>query len=331
VITATGILIHPHLGRSPLAPTVAAAVHDIAIHYNNLEYDLDTGERGSRASYVEHNLAVLCGAERATVVNNCAAALVLIVRHFAAAPPRNRVIISRGELVQIGGGFRIPDILLASGAELAEIGTTNHTSLDDYRRAIDERTALILRVHRSNFYMGGFTAEPTTAEIARLARTTEIPFALDLGSGATFDTGTLGGGEQEQTAAQAIADGVHLLCFSGDKLLGGPQAGIIAGASAAIAALKANPLFRALRCDKLILTALQSTTDLLLAGQTDAIPIRAMMELAPRSLEARARQIVAAHADRIRHGRSAAASGHFRHSGRGAAPSVATRDWICRR
>jgi L-seryl-tRNA(Ser) seleniumtransferase len=294
VINATGIIIHTNLGRSPLSARAAAAVHGVAINYNNLEYDLDTGERGSRGSYVEHNLAVLCRAEQATVVNNCAAALVLVLRHFAAAPPRNRVIISRGELVQIGGGFRIPDILLASGAELAEIGTTNKTTLDDYRSAIDDRTALILRVHRSNFYMGGFVSEPASADIARLARTAEVPFLEDLGSGATFDTAELGGGEHERTAADAIADGAQLVCFSGDKLLGGPQAGIIAGSANAVGALKANPFFRALRCDKLILTALQATTDLLLAGEVEQLPIRQMMLLPLQSLAGRAGQIVSA-------------------------------------
>src|SRR5205823_6540692 len=170
VINGTGILIHTNFGRSPLGPAVIDALAEIAANYNNLEYDLTGGTRGGRAAYLEHNLAVLCEAEAATVVNNCAAALVLILRHFASKPPRTHVVISRGELVQIGGGFRIPEILEASGATLREIGTTNKTTIEDYRAAIDEHTALVLKVHQSNFYMGGFVDSPATEAIAAVAR-----------------------------------------------------------------------------------------------------------------------------------------------------------------
>jgi L-seryl-tRNA(Ser) seleniumtransferase len=294
VINGTGILVHTNLGRSPLGPAVVRTLTDIASNYNNLEYDLTGGERGGRAAYLEHNLAVLCGAEAATVVNNCAAALVLTLRHFAT-PQRPEVIISRGELVQIGGGFRVPEILEASGATLREVGTTNKTSLDDYARAITDRTAMLLKVHRSNFYMGGFVDSPATEQLAELARAKGVPLVEDLGTGAVFDTATLGGGEHEPTPAEVIARGVDLLTFSGDKLLGGPQAGVIAGNAKLVAAMKKEPFFRALRCDKLILSALQTTVDLHLSGQADReIPTYGMMHAPAEELTARAHQLVAA-------------------------------------
>jgi L-seryl-tRNA(Ser) seleniumtransferase len=297
VINATGIVIHTNLGRSPLGGETAAAVVDAATQFTNLEYDLSEGSRGRRGSYVEHNLAVLCASEAATVVNNCAAALVLVLRHFAAAPPRNQVIISRGELIQIGGGFRIPEILEASGAVLREVGTTNKTTAVDYRRAIGPETALILKVHHSNFYMGGFVESPSTDQIAMIAREADVPFLEDIGSGATFDTTTLGGPEREPMPANSIAAGADLVCFSGDKLFGGPQAGIIAGSSSHIAALKTNPFFRALRCDKLILSAMQTTVDQILSNQTGRIPIRAMMQIDLSELRNRAQKIIEALSD----------------------------------
>jgi L-seryl-tRNA(Ser) seleniumtransferase len=268
VINGSGILIHTNLGRSPLGRQVVQTLSEIASNYNNLEYDLAAGERGGRAAYLEHNLAVLCDAQAATVVNNCAAALLLILRHFVTKD-RPEVVISRGELVQIGGGFRIPDILEAGGASLREIGTTNQTSLDDYAAAIGERTAMVLKVHRSNFYMEGFVESPTTAQISALARSRGIPFVEDLGSGAMMRTEAIAGLEHEPTPADVLGQGVDLVCFSGDKLLGGPQAGIIAGNAAMIAVLKKNPLFRALRCDKLILAGLQTTVDLHLNAASD--------------------------------------------------------------
>ena len=288
VINGSGILIHTNLGRSPLAPAAVESLTRVAESYNNLEYDLSAGERGGRAGYLEHNLALLCEAEAATVVNNCAAALVLILRHFTATPPRDQVLISRGELVQIGGGFRIPEVLEASGATLRELGTTNKTTLDDYRRVLSDRAALVLKVHRSNFYMGGFVASPPTREIAALAHEHGVPFVEDLGSGATFATETLGGGEHEPTPAEVLGAGVDLTCFSGDKLLGGPQAGIIAGRRKHIAALKRNPFFRALRCDKLILAALQATVDLHLSGASERIPLMSMMRMPTDELRRRA-------------------------------------------
>ncbi len=299
VLNGTGILIHTNLGRSPLGPTVIETLREIGSAYNNLEYDLTGGERGGRAAYLEHNLALLCGAEAATVVNNNAAALILILRHFIGE--RSEVIISRGELVQIGGGFRIPEILEASGAKLREIGTTNKTFLRDYTRAINHQTALILKVHRSNFFMGGFVESPLPEEIAALAKKKRIPFIEDLGSGAVVQTEKIGGLEHEPTPVEVLQRGVDLVCFSGDKLLGGPQAGIIAGKARLIKALKQEPFYRALRCDKFILSALQTTVDLYLENpvQTscfpkETVPVLAMLSISNDDLRIRAEKIITA-------------------------------------
>ena len=298
VINGTGILIHTNLGRSPLGPEVVKTLTEIAAHYNNLEYDLVSGERGGRASYLEQNLALLCGAEAATVANNCAAALVLILRHFTSGE-RNEVVISRGELVQIGGGFRIPEILEASSAKLREIGTTNKTSLKDYEKALGARTGMILKVHRSNFFMDGFVESPSTEQIAGLAQKQNVPFVEDLGSGAMIQTEQVAGIEHEPTPAEVLRRGVGLVCFSGDKLLGGPQAGLIAGQAKLVSALKREPFFRALRCDKLILAALQTTVDLYLAGAGEKadggaapIPVLEMMRVTNDDLRERAEKIV---------------------------------------
>jgi L-seryl-tRNA(Ser) seleniumtransferase len=294
VINGTGILVHTNLGRAPLGLAVVETLSVIAANYNNLEYDLATGERGSRAGYLEHNLALLCGAEAATAVNNCAAALILILRHFTSSA-RKEVVISRGELVQIGGGFRIPEILEASGAKLREVGTTNKTALGDYAKAIRPETALILKVHRSNFFMGGFVESPVTEEIAALARKKRVPFVEDLGSGAMISTDKLTSVEHEPTPAEVLKRGVDLVCFSGDKLLGGPQAGLIAGKAKLIAALKRDPFFRALRCDKLILSALQTTVDLYLSGgASEGVPVLAMLQISNDQLRARADNLIAA-------------------------------------
>jgi L-seryl-tRNA(Ser) seleniumtransferase len=269
-----------------MSDAIAGRMAEIASNYNNLEFDLTTGERGSRAGHLEHNLAVLCGAEAATVVNNCAAALVLVLRHFASAEPKRQVIISRGELVQIGGGFRIPDILEASGAILREVGTTNKTSSSDYARAINKQTAMILKVHRSNFFMDGFVESPDTRELAAIAKKHRVPLVEDLGSGAMFDI------DDEPTPAQVLKLGVDLVTFSGDKLLGGPQAGIIAGRAKRVSALNRDPFFRALRCDKLCFAALQATVDLHLSDRAHEIPIVAMMRMSIDTLSRRAASIV---------------------------------------
>src|SRR5438128_5765434 len=277
IINGTGIIIHTNFGRAPLASKAIQALNEIGSAYSNLEYDLATGERGRRGAYVENALARLCGAESATIVNNCAAALVLITRHFARQKldgfkpsslrrSKPEVIISRGELVQIGGGFRIGEILEASSAQVREVGATNKTRLEDYRRAIRKETALILKVHRSNFFMSGFVESPSSEEISALAHRRKLPFVEDLGSGAITATEKVAGLEHEPTASEVLKRGVDLVCFSGDKLLGGPQAGIIAGQAKLVARLRREPFFRALRCDKLILAVLQTTADLYLRG-----------------------------------------------------------------
>ena len=296
LINGTGILIHTNFGRAPLGSSVIEALSSIGSNYSNLEYGLTGGTRGGRAAYLEQSLAALCAAEAATVVNNNAAALVLILRHFcqAQAPSRkNEVIISRGELIQIGGGFRIPDILETSGARLREVGTTNKTSLRDYARAIGRETALILKVHRSNFFMDGFVESAPAEGIAALARKKRVPFVEDLGSGAMIETQTVAGIEHEPTPAEVIGRGVDLVCFSGDKLLGGPQAGIIAGKAKLIAALKRDPFFRALRCDKLILSALEATADMYMREER-GIPVLEMLHASNDELRSRAEKITSA-------------------------------------
>ena len=290
IINGTGIIIHTNFGRAPLAPEAVVALTSIASSYCNLEYDLSSGERGSRAAYLEQHLALLCGAESATLVNNCAAALVLIVRHFTKK--KNEVVISRGELVQIGGGFRIGEILEATGAKLREVGATNKTAIADYATAIGSNTAMILKVHRSNFFMSGFVASPSSAEIAKLARKKRIPFVEDLGSGAIMPTERLGLSDHEPTPAETLKRGADVVCFSGDKLFGGAQAGIIAGKARYIAALKREPFFRALRCDKLVLAALEATVDLHLKNKIESIPALALLRLSTDELRKRGEALI---------------------------------------
>ena len=297
VINGTGVVIHTNFGRAPLAPEAIRALSEIGSGYSNLEYDLATGDRGHRGEYIENALALLCGGEAAAVVNNCAAALVLIVRHFTTRNAQRRtpnaqrptdVVISRGELVQIGGGFRIGEIIEATGATLCEVGATNKTTIDDYSRAIGPRSGMILKVHRSNFFMSGFVESPSAAAIAALARKKRIPFVEDLGSGAVLPTERLGVAEHEPTPAEALKAGTDLVCFSGDKLFGGPQAGIIAGKKRFVTALKREPLFRALRCDKLCFAALQATVDLHLNQAVAKIPGIGLLQVAEDELRNRA-------------------------------------------
>src|SRR5947199_3843487 len=291
VINGTGVIVHTNLGRSPLGPTVVEALQSLAANYNNLEFDLTGGERGERSAYLEHNLALLCGAEAATVANNCAAALLLMLRHFTS-DERKEVIISRGELIQIGGGFRIPEILEASGAKLREVGTTNKTALSDYSKAVGKQTAMILKVHRSNFFMSGFVESPSTEEIAALAKQKRLTFVEDLGSGAVVEMEKITDIEHEPTPAEVLKRGVDMVCFSGDKLLGGPQAGIMAGKEKLVSALKREPFFRALRCDKLILSALETTVDLYLTGRAEeTIPALTMLRASTEELQSRAEKI----------------------------------------
>ncbi len=278
LINGTGILIHTNFGRAPLGPAVIEALSSIGSNYNNLEYGLTRrhARRSRGLSGAESGGALRCGGSHGRQQQRCRAgfdpAALLPAsggrRASAIRARKNEVIISRGELIQIGGGFRIPDILETSGARLREVGTTNKTSLRDYARAISRETALILKVHRSNFFMDGFVESAPAEEIAALARKKRVPFVEDLGSGAMIETQTVAGLEHEPTPAEVIGRGVDLVCFSGDKLLGGPQAGIIAGKAKLIAALKRDPFFRALRCDKLILSALEATADIYMRDRT---------------------------------------------------------------
>ena len=303
VINGTGIIIHTNFGRAPLPREAVEALNEIGTAYSNLEYDLAKGERGARGSYVESALALLCNAEAATVVNNCAAALLLIVHHFthrgrARPPGAPEVIISRGELVQIGGGFRISEIVAAaSGAKLREVGATNKTTLEDYADAAGPETAMILKVHRSNFFMSGFVESPSSNEISGLAKKNRIPFVEDLGSGAMVATESLGITEHEATPGDVLKAGADLVCFSGDKLFGGPQAGIIAGKKRFITGLKREPIFRALRCDKLCLAALQATVDLHLNQKIGEIPTLSLLQTSEDALRARAKAIASSLAE----------------------------------
>jgi L-seryl-tRNA(Ser) seleniumtransferase len=303
VINGTGIVIHTNFGRAPLSSEAIQALNEIGRGYSNLEYDLVKGERGGRGAYVETALALLCEAEAATAVNNCAAALLLIVQHFARKAGRSRppnapeVVISRGELVQIGGGFRISEILEASGAKLREVGATNKTTLEDYEHAVGSETAMILKVHRSNFFMRGFVESPSSNEISALAKKKRIPFVEDLGSGAMVATESFGIAEHEPTPGDVLKAGADLVCFSGDKLFGGPQAGIIAGKKRFVTALKREPIFRALRCDKLCLAALQATVDLHLNQKIGEIPTLTLLQTSEEALRARAKAIASSLAE----------------------------------
>ena len=250
VLNATGVIVHTNLGRAPLGADTIRALTDIATNYSTLEYSLADGTRGSRGAYLEHALAILCGAEAATVVNNNAAAVLLAL---AALADGREVVVSRGELVEIGDGFRIPDVLSRSGARMVEVGTTNRTRVVDYERAIGPDTALLLRVHQSNYRIVGFTESVPTRELAQISRRAGLWLVDDLGSGSLADVG------DEPTAASSLAAGADLVCFSGDKLLGGPQAGIVVGRAELVERLRRHPLQRALRADKLTLAALEGT------------------------------------------------------------------------
>lgn len=252
VVNATGVVLHTNLGRAPLDRALAAEAASLAAGATNLELDLVSGERGTRGAFVRERLARLCGAEAALVVNNNAAGVLLALSALASG---REVIVSRGELVQIGGGFRVPDVIVQGGARLREVGTTNITSLDDVRAALGPDTGAILKVHLSNFSMKGFVARPTLAELATLKRP-DVPLVADLGSGCLLAPPP--GDPDETSPARALADGADLVCFSGDKLLGGPQAGVVAGEAEVVKRLAAHPLLRAIRPDKLVLAVLQA-------------------------------------------------------------------------
>jgi L-seryl-tRNA(Ser) seleniumtransferase len=290
VLNGTGILLHTNLGRAPLAREALDAMADATGGASNLEYDLDAGSRGSRYDRLGALLRAATGAEDALVVNNCAAAVLLVLDTFARAPdgsPRE-VIVARNQLVEIGGGFRLPDVLARSGAALVEVGATNKVYADDYARALTPRTALLLRAHASNYRIEGFTADVTGAELVTLGARAGVPVVEDLGSGALVDLRAYGL-PHERTVQDAVADGIDLIAFSGDKLLGGPQAGIIVGRAALVKRLRANPLLRALRVGAATIAALGATLRLHLdADGLQRIPFYRMLATPLDTLQARA-------------------------------------------
>jgi L-seryl-tRNA(Ser) seleniumtransferase len=279
VINATGVVLHTNLGRSPLAPEAIEAVVDVARGYSNLEFDTGSGRRGDRYVHVEPMLAVATGAEAALVVNNNAAAVLLVCAALASGKD---VVISRGELIEIGGEFRIPDVLATSGAHLVEVGTTNRTHLKDYARAIGPGTAFVLKVHPSNYRVVGFTASPEIADIAEVAHGKGVPLVYDAGSG------LLRSYSDEPVIPDVLRAGADLVCFSGDKLFGGPQAGIVVGSADLIAPLRSHPLLRAIRPDKMQLAALGATVAMYLDGRSDDLPLWRMLGADPGELRKRA-------------------------------------------
>lgn len=289
VINATGVILHTNLGRAPLADDAAARIAEVATSYSNLEFDLASGERGKRDVHADRLFRRLLDPEGAlnvatVVVNNNAAAVLLALNTLAEG---GEVVVSRGELVEIGGSFRIPDVMAKSGAVLKEVGTTNRTRLADYERAITERTRLLLRVHRSNFEIVGFTEQPALAELAALGKRRGIPVMEDLGSGALLDLAALGVAS-EPGVVESLRAGVDLVTYSGDKLLGGPQAGILSGKSDLVARIRSNPIFRALRVDKLTYAALEATLLAYVRQDHESIPALRMMRLAAGEIRKRA-------------------------------------------
>ena len=287
VINATGVVLHTNLGRAPLASSAVDAIAELAGHYSNLEYDIPSGERGKRDAHTSHLLAELAGAEAAIAVNNNAAAVLLILNTLAKGA---EVVVSRGELIEIGDGFRIPDIMSESGAVLREVGATNRTGIRDYEGAINDRTRLLLRVHRSNFRITGFTERPSLDELVALGRRAQVPVYEDLGSGCVADLGA--NGILEPLVRQSCHCGAAVVSFSGDKLLGGPQAGIIAGGKEIVDRIRRNPLFRALRVDKLTIAALEATLKTYQRGALDEIPTLRMIRMPLEEIRGRATQFV---------------------------------------
>jgi L-seryl-tRNA(Ser) seleniumtransferase len=288
IINATGVILHTNLGRAPLTAEVVEEFRRTATQYSNLEYDLAGGARGKRDVHTAHLLERLTGAEAAIVVNNCAAAVLLVL---AALAKTGEVLVSRGELIEIGDGFRIPEIMAESGAVLREVGSTNRTHLADYEKAVTGNTKLLLRVHPSNFKMVGFTEKPALEELVALSRRTGIPLIEDLGSGCLVDLSAHG--VSEPTIRESIDAGVDIVMFSGDKLLGGPQAGIIAGKKDLIARVRRHPLFRALRVDKLTIAALESTLSAYLRAAWDELPALRMMRITAEELRRRSEEFLA--------------------------------------
>ena len=295
VINATGVVIHTNLGRSLLAEEAVRAMTRAATGYSNLEYDLAQGKRGQRNVHVEDLLCELTGAEAALAVNNNAGAVLLSL--FALARD-TAVVVSRGELVEIGGSFRVPDIMEFSGAHLVEVGTTNRTHLEDYARAIGERTSMLLKVHPSNFRIEGFTAAPEREDLARLAHERGLIFMEDAGSGLIVDGERLGL-QGEASVRDCIEEGVDIITFSGDKMLGGPQIGVIAGRRAVVTRLRKHPILRTLRVDKATLAAFEATLRLYRRDALDAIPTPAMLRLSLETMKERAEELARALRDRV--------------------------------
>ena len=284
VVNATGVVLHTNLGRAPLAASAAEAAAAIAGRYSTLEFDAESGRRGGRHQLVSESLRYLTGAQSAAVVNNCAGAMLLMLMALAKG---KEVIVGRGELVEIGGGVRMPEIMRLSGAKLVEVGTTNRTRLDDYAAAIGDRTAAILKVHASNFQVVGFTESVELKPLADLAHARGVLLFHDLGSGSLLDA-TADGLRAEPRLQDSLRDGVDLVAASGDKLLGGPQAGLLLGRAAIVDRVMKHPLARALRVDKLTLAALAATLDLYLTQSTEALPIWQMISATPASIARRA-------------------------------------------
>lgn len=285
VINASGVILHTNLGRAPLSQNTIETIRQAAISYSNLEFDLESGRRGSRTVHARDLLCRITGAEDALVVNNNAGAVLLAL---SALAKRRAVVISRSQLVEIGGGFRIPDVMKQSGAKLVEVGTTNRTRLDDYKEALEQGAALVMRAHTSNFKLIGFTHQPDLAELVELAHQYGVPFLDDLGSGCLLDT-SIYGLSHEPMVQESLSAGVDLVCFSGDKLLGGPQAGIILGKADLVAKLKRHPLARAIRADKLCLSGLTATLQHYLKGDAEqSIPVWRMIAARPEEIRARA-------------------------------------------
>jgi L-seryl-tRNA(Ser) seleniumtransferase len=285
VINATGVILHTNLGRAPLSQAANEAIQAVSAGYSSLEYNLEKGERGSRLVHAEALLQRLTGAEAALVVNNNAAAVLLVLSALAR---RRRVLIARSQLVEIGGGFRVPDVMKQSGAKLVEVGTTNRVHLADYETALEEPAALVMLAHRSNFQIVGFTSEPILAEISNAAHQAGVPVLDDLGSGSLLDTAAYGMAH-EPTISESLAAGADLVCFSGDKLLGGPQAGIILGRRELLTKIKKYPLARAVRADKLCLAALTATLLHYLKDEAlNQIPIWRMIATPLEKLQTRA-------------------------------------------
>src|SRR6516162_9554478 len=282
VINASGVILHTNLGRAPLTAEVVEEFRRVATQYSNLEYDVGAGARGKRDVHCARLLERLTGAEAAIVVNNCAAAVLLTL---AALARGGEVIVSRGELIEIGDGFRIPEIMEQSGTMLREVGTTNRTRITDYENAINERTRLLFRVHPSNFTVSGFTEKPEVAELIALGERRGLPVVEDLGSGCLVDLSAAG--ISEPTARESVEAGFSLVLFSGDKLLGGPQAGIIAGKKEAVQKVRRHPLFRALRVDKLTIAAMETTLGAYLRGAWNEVPALRMMYLKVDEIAAR--------------------------------------------